>query len=88
LFVLLPPWWLLVELYGHDGFLLGAFAGRELQQLFVQRVVFDFAVLVFEEDVEKLPEVGEWVGGASLALGRLEVVVRLGVGAMVRLNDK
>lgn len=77
-----------MELHGHDGLLLGAFTGGELQQLFIQRVVFDFAVLVFEKDVEELPEMGEWVGGASLALGCLEVVVRLGVGAMVRLNDK
>jgi hypothetical protein len=88
LFVLLSAWLLLMELYRHDGFLLGAFAGRELQQLFVEGVVFNFAVLVLEEDVEKLAEVSEWVGGASLALGRLEIVVRLGVGAMVRLNDK
>lgn len=78
----------MVLLHRHDiGFLFGAFAGCELQQLFIQRVVIDLAILVLEQDVEKLAEMGEWVGRASLALGCLEVVVRLGVGAVMRLTN-
>jgi len=75
----------MVLLNGHGiGFLFRAFAGGELQQLFIQRVVINLAILVLQQDVEQLPEMGQRVSRPSLPLRRLEVVVTLRVCAVVR----
>ena len=78
----------MVLLNGHGiGFLFRAFAGGELQQLFIQRVVINLAILVLQQDVEQLPEMGQRVSRPSLPLRRLEVVVTLRVCAVVRLTN-